>query len=108
VQQEDQPERRHDHDRRRHRDEQGLRNDGGKNFFYPTVLKGTPGQQLNLTLKNAGNTVHNFSVVGSEATGVDVQPGQQGSTQGTFPQSGFVEFFCKYHRSLGMARELSV
>ena len=25
----------------------------------------------------------------------------------TFPQSGSVEFFCDYHRSLGMAGELS-
>ena len=85
-----------------------LGNDKAKYYFEPTVLKGTPGQQLTLTLKNVGNTLHNFSVVGSEANGVDVQAGQQGSTQVTFPQSGFVEFFCKYHRALGMAGELLV
>jgi len=83
-------------------------NDNGKFYFKPTVLKGTPGQQLALTLKNEGNTVHNFSLVGSEANGVDVQAGQEGSMQVTFPQTGFVEFFCKYHRSLGMVGELTV
>ena len=83
-------------------------NDNGKFYFKPTVLKGTAGQQLTLTLKNEGNTVHNFSLVGSEANGVDVQAGQEGSVQVTFPQSGFVEFFCKYHRSLGMVGELTV
>ncbi len=85
-----------------------LDNDGGKYYFKPTVLKGTPGQQLTLTLKNEGDTLHNFSLVGSEASGVDVQAGQEGSIQVTFPQSGFVEFFCKYHRSLGMVGELTV
>ena len=83
-------------------------NDNGKFYFKPTVLKGTAGQQLTLTLKNEGNTVHNFSLVGSEANGVDVQAGQEGSVQVTVPQSGFVEFFCKYHRSLGMVGELTV
>jgi plastocyanin len=83
-------------------------NDNGKFYFKPTVLKGTAGQQLTLTLKNEGNTVHNFSLVGSEANGVDVQAGQEGSMQVTLPQSGFVEFFCKYHRSLGMVGELTV
>jgi plastocyanin len=85
-----------------------LDNDNGQFYFKPTVLKGTPGEQLTLTLKNEGGTLHNFSLVGSEANGVDVQAGQEGSAQVTFPQSGFVEFFCKYHRSLGMVGELSV
>jgi len=83
-------------------------NDNGQFYFKPTVLKGTAGQQLTLTLKNEGDTLHNFSLVGSEANGVDVQAGQEGSIQVTFPQSGVVEFFCKYHRSLGMVGELSV
>ena len=85
-----------------------LDNDGGKYYFKPTVLKGTPGEQLTLTLKNEGNTVHNFTLVGSEASGMDVQAGQEGTVQVTFPQTGFVEFYCKYHRSLGMVGELTV
>src|SRR5712692_4032446 len=48
-------------------------NDNGKFYVKPTVLKGTAGQQLTLTLKDEGNTVHNFSLVGSEASGVDVR-----------------------------------
>ena len=85
-----------------------LNNEGSTYYFEPTVLKGAAGQPLTLTLKNEGNTVHNFSLVGSEASGVDVQPGKEGSIQVSFPQSGFVEFFCKYHRSQGMAGELTV
>ena len=84
-----------------------LDNDGGQFYFKPTVLKGTPGEQLTLTLKNEGDTLHNFSLVGSEANGVDVKAGEEGSTQVTFPQSGFVEFFCKSHRSVGMVGELT-
>ena len=84
-----------------------LDNDGGKFYFEPTVLRGTPGQQVTLTLTNVGATLHNFSLP-DQSVDQDVAHGASGSVQVTFPQSGFLEFFCKYHRSLGMVGELTV
>src|SRR5215211_6747344 len=32
------------------------------NFFEPTVLNGTPGQKVELELKNEGETAHTFTI----------------------------------------------
>ncbi len=77
------------------------------NYFAATVLTGDPGQQLTVTLKNEGAVVHNFSI-DDQNIDTDTQPGQEGSVTVTFPSSGFVEFYCKFHRQLGMAGELTV
>jgi plastocyanin len=74
-------------------------------YFGPTVLTGTPGQTITISLDNHGSALHNFSTTAKDFT--DVQPGQSGSVTVTFPQSGFLEFFCKYHRSSGMVGELT-
>jgi plastocyanin len=76
-------------------------------YFEPTVLKGTPGQTLKLDLENSGNLQHNFSI---EAQNIsqDVAPQEKQEVTVTFPQSGIVEFFCRFHRSSGMIGELSV
>src|SRR5439155_23413491 len=65
-----------------------LDNDGGKFYFEPTVLKGTAGQQVTLTLKNVGDTLHNFSLA-EQNVNQDVEKGKSGNVQVTFPQSGF-------------------
>jgi len=31
-------------------------------YFQPTVLRGTPGQRLTITLSNQGNAVHDFRI----------------------------------------------
>jgi plastocyanin len=74
-------------------------------FFNPTVITGTPGQSLKLELKNDGSALHNFTL-SDQSIDQDVQAGEDTSVMVTIPQSGFVEFFCKYHRSLGMVGEL--
>jgi plastocyanin len=78
-------------------------------FFQPTVLTGKAGQKLTVELENKSKagTLHNFSIT-EQTIDKDVQAGQKATVTVTFPQSGFVEFFCKYHRSSGMAGELSV
>ncbi len=70
-------------------------------FFSPKVLKGTAGQKITVDLTNKGSVEHNFSVAG-ENVSVSVQPGKTGTAQVTFPKSGSVQFFCKFHKSLGM------
>ena len=81
-------------------------NDGNNYYFNPTVLTGKPGQKLTLTVKNEGNTPHNFSLV-SGGVSKDVQPGDEATVTVTFPSSGDMEFFCRFHRSLGMVGELT-
>ena len=34
----------------------------GEFFFKPTVLRGTPGQRLTVTLSNQGNGLHDFAI----------------------------------------------
>jgi plastocyanin len=89
-----------------------VQNDEGSDFFFePTVLMGTPGQRLTIELSNHSHngTLHNFSLT-EQGIDQDVPPPSGGppvTVTVTFPQSGFLEFFCKYHRSRGMAGELS-
>jgi plastocyanin len=75
-------------------------------YFEPTILKGSPGQELKLELANESNTTHNFTL---EAQNIDedVQAEQKADVTVKFPDSGFVEFFCKFHRQSGMVGELS-
>jgi plastocyanin len=76
-------------------------------YFEPTILKGQPGQRLRLQLENDGNVVHNFSLPG-QGISKDIQPRRELAVTVTFPRSGLVGFFCKYHRARGMLGGLSV
>jgi plastocyanin len=77
-------------------------------FFNPTVLKGSAGQKIKIEIDNATkDTLHNFSLP-EQSVDQDIQAGKNATVTVTFPQSGVLEFFCKYHRSSGMAGELSV
>ena len=82
-----------------------LDDEGTVFYFEPTVITGTPGQSLTLELKNEGSALHNFSLT-EQSIDTDVQSGGTGSVTVTIPQTGFVEFFCKYHKALGMVGEL--
>jgi plastocyanin len=75
-------------------------------YFEPTVIKGPAGQKVTLELKNEGSTLHNFSLT-DQGVSQDVAGGEDKKVTVTIPQSGIVEFFCKYHKSLGMVGELS-
>jgi plastocyanin len=76
-------------------------------YFNPTVITGKPGQKITFELKNEGSALHNFSLV-AQSLDKDVQPGQTEDVSVTLPKSGFLEFFCKYHRALGMVGEVKV
>ncbi len=77
-------------------------------YFEPTVLTGAPGQKLTLELKNDSDagTLHNFSL-SDQNIDQDVLADQSTDVTVTFPQSGFLEFFCKYHKASGMVGELT-
>jgi plastocyanin len=71
-------------------------------YFKPTVLKGTPGQRLTLTIKNETGTDHNFTVQ-SQNVNKDVNSKKDETVSVTLPSSGTVSFFCEYHKNKGMA-----
>jgi plastocyanin len=76
-------------------------------YFEPTVLKGTPGEKLTIELSNEGSALHNFSIP-DQSIDQDVQPDAKGEVLVTFPDSGTLVFFCKYHQSQGMVGALEV
>lgn len=75
------------------------------NYFKPNILTGVPDTAIVAAVKNQGKAVHNFSVTGQEVN-QDIQPGESPSVVFTFPASGRVVFFCKFHRDDGMVGEL--
>lgn len=79
----------------------------GEFYFRPTVLSGEAGQTLTLEVLNDGNNPHTFTL---DAIKVDleVQPGQNGGTKVTFPESGAFLFYCRFHAGGGMRGGLSV
>jgi plastocyanin len=74
-------------------------------YFEPTFLRGKPGEKLTLKVENDSNTLHNLSV---KSLGIDsdIQPKSDTEVEVTFPQSGVLLFFCKYHAGQGMNGKL--
>ncbi len=82
-----------------------LNNEGSVYYFEPTILKGTAGQKITLELSNEGSALHNFSVT-DQGIDQDVPSENKAEVTVTFPQSGTLVFFCKYHQTLGMVGAL--
>jgi plastocyanin len=76
-------------------------------YFEPTVLEGKPGQKVTLELKNEGGTEHSFTI-DSEKIDKELGPGEEAEVDVTIPKSGVVSFYCKFHKSSGMAGALAV
>lgn len=77
-------------------------------YFGPTVLEGEAGQQLALGLSNEGGVSHTFT---TDSAGIDEElpSGADGiEIDVTFPDSGALVFYCRFHRSQGMLGALSV
>jgi plastocyanin len=75
-------------------------------YFEPTVLTGKPGSQVTLELRNESSTEHNFSI-DSQSIDKDVENGEDANVTVTFPKSGQLSFYCKYHKGSGMAGALA-
>jgi plastocyanin len=86
--------------------------DTGGWAFSPTILVGTPGQSLELTVVNpVGPKIyeleHNFTLE-DQAINVDVPVGEEQVVTVIFPQSGSLTFFCRRHVDEGQAGALTV
>jgi plastocyanin len=76
-------------------------------YFNPTVFTAHAGDKLTLTLSNESKTLHNFSL-SEQSIDEDVQPDGKVTVTVSFPDSGTLVFFCKYHQSKGMVGALKV
>jgi plastocyanin len=76
-------------------------------YFEPTVLEGRPGEKVTLELKNEGKVEHSLTV-DSQGIDKDLEPGDEGEVTVTIPKAGAISFYCKYHKSSGMAGALAV
>src|SRR5688572_15727084 len=77
-------------------------------YFGPTVLEGEAGQTLALSLYNEGGEHHTFTI---DEAGIDedLPSGADGiEIDVTFPDSGALVFYCRFHRGGGMLGALSV
>lgn len=76
-------------------------------YFAPTVLRGAPGQELTVTLRNNSESPHHFTTADEQLI-VEVQPGLTAEGQITLPRSGNLSFFCLLHGEDGMAGGFNV
>jgi plastocyanin len=79
----------------------------GDFFFQPTLLQGQAGQSLTIELRNQGTAPHNFSLT-EQSLDQDLEAGEDAKVTVTFPDSGMLAFFCKFHAGQGMVGGLSV
>jgi plastocyanin len=70
--------------------------------FSQKVISGKPGSTVKVNLKNTGANEHNFKIDGQKLADADVKPGGTGTATVKIPASGTVQFYCEYHRGLGM------
>lgn len=74
-------------------------------YFAPTFIRGNPGQQIKLNVENESSAKHNISITDAKID-TDVAAKAKASVTVTFPASGVLLFFCKYHADSGMNGEL--
>jgi plastocyanin len=70
-------------------------------YFQPKAISGKPGATVEVELKNEGSREHNFKIDGQKAD-ADVEPGEDAKVSVVIPKSGSVQFYCEYHKGLGM------
>jgi plastocyanin len=70
-------------------------------YFQPKTISGKPGSTVKVELKNEGQREHNFKIDGQKAD-ADVEPGEDSKVSVVIPKSGSVQFYCEYHKGLGM------
>jgi plastocyanin len=78
-----------------------LDNDGSDYYFKPTVFKGPGGGTATLELQNEGDVEHNFSIDGLHID-QDLEKGAKKTVTVQLGDATRVDFYCKYHKALGM------
>jgi plastocyanin len=71
-------------------------------YFKSKTITGKPGSTVKIVLKNQGKNQHNFKIDSQKQANADVKPGAQATVSVKIPTSGSVQFYCEYHKGLGM------
>jgi plastocyanin len=72
------------------------------NYFAPTFVEGgEAGATVTVNLDNEGERRHSFTIDGTDVNLV-VEPGDDGTAEVTLPDSGSLNFYCRFHRNSGM------
>jgi plastocyanin len=74
--------------------------------FQPRVITGKAGSTVKVELKNTGTREHNFKIDSQKQADADVEPGEDATVSVKIPTSGTVQFYCEYHKGLGMVGTL--
>src|ERR671919_1765072 len=64
--------------------------------FDPTTIEAHPGQEIEVTLANEDDAEHSFTITDLDVE-VEAAGGESADVSFSAPDSGSVEFFCKYH-----------
>jgi plastocyanin len=72
------------------------------NYFKPKTITGKAGSTVKIELKNEGSNEHNFKIDSQKQADADVAPGKNATVSVKIPTSGTVQFYCEYHKGLGM------
>jgi plastocyanin len=72
-------------------------------YFKPKNITGKAGSTVKVKLKNKGKLQHNFKIDSQvKQANADVKPGATATVRVTIPKSGTLQFYCEYHKGLGM------
>jgi len=71
------------------------------------VIRGKPGQELVLSLKNESQSPHTFTTADGKAD-IELRPRAIAEARITLPQSGNLAFFCRLDKSRPMAGVFNV
>ena len=79
----------------------------------PTILVGSPGQTLTITLRNpetqnTENQQHNFNIDELGVSHVELPYGGEETVTVTLPESGALRFYCDYHYRFGQQGEFLI
>jgi plastocyanin len=73
------------------------------NYFKGKTITGKAGSTVKIKLKNDGSNDHNFKIDSQlKQADADVAPGKTATVSVTIPKSGTLQFYCEYHKGLGM------
>jgi plastocyanin len=71
------------------------------NAFQPKAITGKAGSTVKVQLSNTGQNEHNFTI-DSQKVKKDLEAGKTATVSVKIPSSGSVQFYCEYHKGLGM------
>lgn len=70
-------------------------------YFSPTFIKAKPGSTLTIEIDNEGTMLHSYTIDSAKVDAL-IPAGKKGQVTVTVPKSGNLNFYCKFHRGLGM------